>query len=320
MIIKDSIYGNFEINQPVLLELMKSKAMKRLKGVSQNGLPQTYWPFPTYSRYEHSIGVMLLLRKLGASIEEQVAGLLHDVSHTAFSHIGDIALSDSYLKGTEDYHEKIKGKVVSSSDIPQIFFKYKIDKNIILNDTGFGLLERNTPELCADRIDYALREFTCFLKMKISKKLIESLENYNGEIVFNSERDAYFFSINFLNMQTNYFGAQDLNIRYFIFADLLKEAFDIKIISKSNLLSMSEDKVIKIIKTKGNEKMRKTLDLLRKRARLSPQKEIRIRKKFRFADPKVLVRGKPERLSEINSDFKKLFEKHRKINQRGILV
>jgi HD superfamily phosphohydrolase len=32
---------------------------------------------------------MLLVRRLGASLEEQIAALLHDVSHTAFSHVID---------------------------------------------------------------------------------------------------------------------------------------------------------------------------------------------------------------------------------------
>ncbi|MEH6941868.1 HD domain-containing protein [Bacillus sp. JJ722] len=33
------------------------------------------------TNFEHSKGVMLLIRILGGSVEEQVAGLLHDVSY-----------------------------------------------------------------------------------------------------------------------------------------------------------------------------------------------------------------------------------------------
>jgi hypothetical protein len=86
MILKDPLYGSFKIKEKVLLDLLKSQPVQRLKGVSQQGFPkrETKTDFPIFTRYEHSVGVMLLLRRLNASVEEQVAGLIHDVSHTAF--------------------------------------------------------------------------------------------------------------------------------------------------------------------------------------------------------------------------------------------
>lgn len=41
------------------------------------------------TRYEHSVGAMLLLRTAGAPLEAQAAALLHDVAHTALSHVAD---------------------------------------------------------------------------------------------------------------------------------------------------------------------------------------------------------------------------------------
>lgn len=37
---------------------------------------------------------MLLNRQLDASMEEQIVALLHDVSHTAFSHVIDYVFDD----------------------------------------------------------------------------------------------------------------------------------------------------------------------------------------------------------------------------------
>lgn len=83
-VIGDDIYGEIKINEPILLKLLGSPSILRLKKISQCGVPDRYYHLKNYSRYEHSVGAMILLRKLGATLEEQVAGLLHDVSAGPF--------------------------------------------------------------------------------------------------------------------------------------------------------------------------------------------------------------------------------------------
>ncbi|MGC8537910.1 MAG: HD domain-containing protein, partial [Candidatus Micrarchaeia archaeon] len=92
MQVSDPVYGGFEIENEAIIDLMKSKPMERIKHISQQGIPRefNFKGATNHGRYEHCVGVMLLLRKLGASDEEQIAGLLHDVSHTAFSHTADM--------------------------------------------------------------------------------------------------------------------------------------------------------------------------------------------------------------------------------------
>jgi len=91
---KDRIYGEFKIAEPVILELIASKAMERLKEIDQAGYFEPYYPGTAHSRFEHSVGVYLLLKMFGAPIHEQIAGLIHDVSHSAFSHCVDYALDE----------------------------------------------------------------------------------------------------------------------------------------------------------------------------------------------------------------------------------
>ena len=91
MNIKDKVYGNKTVNDPVLIELINSRSVQRLKGLNQYKIPDTYYrrDKQNYSWYEHSVGVMLLLKKLDADVEQQIAGLLHGVSHYTFSHLAD---------------------------------------------------------------------------------------------------------------------------------------------------------------------------------------------------------------------------------------
>ncbi|MBI5563384.1 MAG: HD domain-containing protein, partial [Chloroflexi bacterium] len=81
----DRIYGDFEIDQPVLLDLMQTRAMQRLHGVLQHGITGLIGITRPTSRFEHSLGVMGLVRRFGGTLDAQIAALLHDISHTAFS-------------------------------------------------------------------------------------------------------------------------------------------------------------------------------------------------------------------------------------------
>jgi HD superfamily phosphohydrolase len=78
----DELYGRVEITEPVLLDLIASEAMQRTKGISQHGITALLGITPPFSRFDHSLGAMLLVRHLGASVKEQIAALLHDISHT----------------------------------------------------------------------------------------------------------------------------------------------------------------------------------------------------------------------------------------------
>ena len=155
MKIIDIVYGKEEINEPILIELINSAPIQRLKGVSQFGIPDEYYHKKGFSRFEHSIGVLILLRRLNAKLEEQVAGLLHDVSHTAFSHLIDWVIGDP---SKEDYQDKTLLKTLEETEISQILKKYGFSPKKIAGIEKFFLLEQRAPNLCADRVDYTLRE------------------------------------------------------------------------------------------------------------------------------------------------------------------
>ena len=77
----DLVYGRAEINEPVLVELINSKPLQRIKKVNQAGT-QLVEPHRTSTRYDHCVGVLILLRKYDASIEEQIGGLLRCSPHS----------------------------------------------------------------------------------------------------------------------------------------------------------------------------------------------------------------------------------------------
>src|SRR5690349_173379 len=72
--ITDPLYGTFDIVEPVLIHLINSKTVQRLNHVYQHGITDLIGLTAPVSRFEHSVGAMLLVRLLGCSLEEQIAG------------------------------------------------------------------------------------------------------------------------------------------------------------------------------------------------------------------------------------------------------
>ncbi|MEY8351457.1 HD domain-containing protein [Bacillus cereus] len=190
MIIHDSLYGSFEV-EPVLHKLIQTSPVQRLKQIHQGGASYLVNPNWNVTRFDHSIGVMLLVKKLGGSIEEQIASLLHDVSHTAFSHVIDYVLTD----GKENFHEQIFEETLLQSEIPQVLIEFGFTLDSILQMENWTLLEQPLPLLCADRIDYTLRDLSTYKMISIedSQNFIDSLQVCEGKICISSIEKAEWF-------------------------------------------------------------------------------------------------------------------------------
>ena len=138
-----------------MLDLMASNAMQRLQGVLQHGISALIGITEPITRFDHCVGAMLLVRQLDGSLTEQIAALLHDVSHTAFSHVIDYVV-DGHDR--QSYHDEKKEEYLVDTDIPEILQRHGFDWRDFLHEEDYPLLEQPSPRLCADRIDYFLRD------------------------------------------------------------------------------------------------------------------------------------------------------------------
>ncbi|ETS80872.1 hypothetical protein PFICI_08401 [Pestalotiopsis fici W106-1] len=175
VIIEDQIYGQFTVTEPVLVELLRSPAVVRLAGVHQHGISGLLRLTPPVSRMEHSVGAFLLVRLVGGAVDEQVAGLLHDISHTAMSHVVDFALS---APGEGSFHEVHKMRYVMKTQIPEILARHGFTDLRPLEEVLYPLVEQDAPHLCADRLDYGLRDAVGFGHMSLedAQSVLKSLK------------------------------------------------------------------------------------------------------------------------------------------------
>lgn len=182
MMIQDRIYGPVAVHEPILLDLLHTQALRRLDGVYQHGVSALVGVTSRTSRLEHSIGAMLLVRRLGATLAEQIAALLHDISHTAMSHVIDYVYA---RHDAQSYHDEMKGWYVAQSDIPAVLARHGYAWQDVLHEEAFSLLEQPAPALCADRLDYFLRD-GCDLGVLAARDLPHILDHLvvrDGRIV-----------------------------------------------------------------------------------------------------------------------------------------
>ncbi|MBT2577823.1 HD domain-containing protein [Bacillus sp. ISL-8] len=320
MIISDVIYGEFKVDK-VLEELILSKPVQRLKGVHQAGASYLMNEKWNVTRFDHSVGAMLLIKKLGGSVEEQIAGLLHDVSHTAFSHVIDYVFDNE----NESYHEEIFSAFVKNSEIPAILSKHGYNyEDILLDDSKWTLLEKSAPELCADRVDYTLRDmFTYgYISLEEVHSFLEDLIEVDGKMVIQNIEIAEWFTetyykevIDFFMKPMNIYGNDML-------AKTLKLALHKKIIHPDDFLLEDHELITKLQLCKDQEvdallrKVHPSIEVKEDRN----EYDLHQKNKVRLIDPPLLREGEVVRSSVVSEKIRQMSDIAYEKAVRGMYV
>lgn len=296
MIISDYLYGEFEI-EDVLVELLLSKPVQRLKGVHQGGasyLVNNRW---NVTRYEHSVGVMLLIKQLGGSLEEQIAGLLHDVSHTAFSHVIDFILENK----AEDYHEEIFIDVIKKSEIPIILKKYNYDYEHLLFYTWNLLGQASLDEI---------------------QKFLNDIIVHQGKMCLKSIERAEWFVKTYYQEVLDFF-MDPLNIyAYHKLSQTLKLALDKKIITIADFLQEDEE-LIELLKSSNDWQVQGLLKQLHPYVKVTVSKDefdIHQKNKARLIDPLLYIEHQLIKASELSEDVRVMNAAAKEKFQHGVFV
>jgi hypothetical protein len=303
-----TLFGKEEVNDPLLIELIQHPAFQRLKEIDQHGITSYCLNSPTFDRYTHSISVYSLLKRFNAPYKEQIAGLLHDISHTVFSHVGDHLFNKP--EGERSYQDDIQEEYLREIGFDKILEKYKIDVSEILDDNpNFTCLEQKLPYMCADRIEYNLHTAIVFNDMTIEEmnEILDDL-HFDGFSWFFTKPDlAYAFAKHSLNYTCSFWGSKVNNVCIAWFTEALKTAIEKKILTNEEIhfstdrfvlekLTQSDDPIISNLMEKCWAED-KQLDLI-------PHTPI----KLRAIDPYVKIEGSLCFLTDIDPFFKEAYE------------
>jgi uncharacterized protein len=315
------VYGNTAF-EPVVLEIINSQSMQRLKEIQQHGPDVWVWKNLVMTRFDHSLGVFLLLQKLGAPLEERIAGLLHDAAHCAFSHVVDFVFN---VQLSADFHETEAEAFLRKSDLPEILEKYGYSFSKLTQPENFSLLERPLPDLCADRIDYLLRDAFHFgiFDMNQVRFLLSALVVKKNEIVFDSQEAALLFGEKYLETNRTIYSSPGAIFYHTMLADAIRIALDKKILSQEDLFT-TDNGVKKKLVSSGNQEILKKISFISEKTKLIKSDkndcDYHLKVKTRTVDPKILTGGTLRRLSEIDSDYRKIIAEAENSQKEGHFI
>ncbi len=192
-IINDPIYGFITIPSELIFDIIEHRYFQRLRRVSQMGLSYLVYPGAHHTRFQHAVGCIYLMEKaiqvlrfkgVDISNEEsealQIAILLHDIGHGAFSHalehsiVNEISHEEISLLFMEKLNVEFNGKL----RLAIVIFKGK-HKRLFLN-------QLISSQLDIDRLDYLKRDsfYTGVAEGNInSERLITMLNVRNNQLV-----------------------------------------------------------------------------------------------------------------------------------------
>lgn len=297
---------------PVFIEeLINTTEFKRLKNVGMNcGCEYTSFPIfakgKDYTRYDHSIGVALIIWNFTKDIKQSIAGLLHDISSPVFAHVIDFFNGDHETQ--ESTEEKTEEIIENSLEIQAILRKYNLTTKDVYDYHMYPIADNDSPLLSADRLEYTLGNayYYGFKSMEEIKYIYDDLtisknEFDEDEISFKSlDKAIEFTSASILNSKVYTCNEDRFSMQYL--ADLLKLAVNKNIITLDDFYTVENQVIIKL---KTDDELKSLWDNFRNLSQIYTSKEkpengywVNIPAKRRYINPQVLSQGRVSNLSQ----------------------
>lgn len=189
-VIRDPIHDYIELDE-LAMSLIDTPQVQRLRRIKQLGFSNLVYPGANHTRFEHSLGVYHLTKRLIRQVDERhqeellAAALLHDVGHGPFSHATE-KLIERY---TRKKHDQVK-EYLKKGAISDVLKEHSLAASSIAahirGDTYQGQIINS--EIDVDKMDYLKRDahYTGVAFGLIDHaRLIHELKFYENKLVLN---------------------------------------------------------------------------------------------------------------------------------------
>lgn len=329
---ESSIHGPVDLQEAVIKEICASPVMQRLKNIHQYGTYNISHPLPSdkaYTRYNHSLGVMKMVQLAKAkgtkiTLGEIIAALLHDCSHTVFSHATDPLFMGSYRNG--NYQDKIHSSFLKKHGILDIVEKYGFSLEDILPDNPmYGALEKPSPHICADRLEYNL--YSGYLSGLLTdadrQAILDDIQFENGHWYFSNPELALKLARVSLHDTLYTYGSPASLLTGLYVSKALKILVDQKVITLEDIqYNKNDDEVWQIMlnsqilevqqAVKNILNVDKTYEIV-----AEGKHDMILKGRFSGLDPLILINGKLVKLTTYNSIYGAEFNRIKKLKELG---
>lgn len=310
-----------------LREFAATPPMQRLKDVGMN-CGCEYTSFSTfanlrpYSRFDHSMGVALIVWHFTGSMEQALAGLFHDVTTPVFAHVVDFLNGDHMRQ--ESTEAGVAECLAGSAEVCELLLRYGISLEAVSDYHRYPVADNDAPALSADRLEYTMGNlwnygFEDLEQIRTAYEELEAGVDGEGqtELVFRTQDTASWFARSALKNSWIYIADED-RFAMQALADLLRRAVERGVIHYEDLWTTEREILDQLKKDPVAESEWNTFRgysrLLRSLERPDSGYWVRIGAKKRWIDPYLPRLGRvsawdPAIAAEIASLKEELFDR-----------
>lgn len=207
-----------------------------------------------YSRLDHSVGVALIIWNFTKDKTQTIAGLLHDVSTTVFSHVSDFRKGDALTQtSTEEPTTKM---ILSDSALCKLLESDGIEPKDVVDYHIYPIADNEIPSLSADRLEYM---YPSGLALDGSWTFEEIAKTYNDLIILKNEENKEELGFKTIEMAELYckkfcmighiLQLSENKLSLQLLSQIMSKAVELDVLQEEDFMTLSESKIIEKIES-----------------------------------------------------------------------
>ena len=260
-----------------------------------------------YTRFEHSLGVALIVWNFTRDVKQSVAGLFHDISTPAFAHVVDFLNGDHLTQ--ESTESRTSEMIDSSHEIQEVLADLGLTTSDVCDYHLYTIADNASPRLSADRLEYTMGNFIQYgvcgtdeIELYYNDLSAGMNEDRQPEIVFRTPEIAEKFALASMKNSYVYISDSDRFTMQYL-AELLKSAMEKNYgLTVDNLYTTEENVIEKLENNPFIDSAWHSYTKIKGVRRLTdPVCDtfcVRVNAKRRYLDPFVMGKGRVSAYSE----------------------